>query len=76
MDVAVEEIYALLGVARGVGHARVGSGDDAHRRAIDRVVQRDVNLVVVVIGAGDEQRAAAEERVGPQELRVGAFLQA
>lgn len=30
----------------------------------------------MVIGASDEQRATAEERVGPQELRVGAFLQA
>src|SRR4029450_11738907 len=73
---AREKSNALRNVARGVGPSRLGLGHYVDWRAIDRIVEPDVDVVFVVIGAGDEQRATAEEFIRPQELRVRAFLQA
>src|SRR5215470_15505140 len=42
VNMAMDKVKALLNVARGVGHARVGLGNDADRRATDRIVESDV----------------------------------
>ena len=73
---AAEQGHRLLQVGGAVGDVRVIAGVHIERHASFLRVQADVDLVVVKVGAGGEQRLQAGDLVRQLILRVGAFDQA
>ena len=73
---AAQQGHGLLQVGRAVGDVGVIAGADGERHASFLRVQADVDLVVVKVGAGGEQRLQAGNFVRQLILRVDAFDEA